>query len=432
MTIKAPSNRLLTVSTALSTLSLPLCVQAAFIDDAKGSLELRNFHYIRDFRDEQPSQSKRNEWAQGFILNLKSGYTEGAVGFGLEATGMLGLKLDSSPDRTSTGLLPRHDDGSAPDSYGKAGLTGKARLGESELRVGTLSPAQPLLRSNDGRLFTQLFEGAELVSRDLDRTTLTLGWLESVKQRNSSDSEDLSMMRLHGTYTIPSGQGSDHFAYAGVSYAASPNVTLQYQYGVLKNFFRKDFLGVTASTALGPGKLFAEARYFDSREDGRQFAGEVDNRTLSSNIGYSWAGHTFSGGYQKAWGDTAFAYVDGTDTYLYSEMLASPFTMPNERVFHARYDFDFAALGIPGLRFNWRYVKGDQVDVATLTTREARGLSLRGKYGRERESGIDLSYAIQSGALKGAGIRWRSSVMHSSYANDADESRLTLTYNIAF
>jgi hypothetical protein len=49
--------------------------------------------------------SKREESAQGFILNLQSGYTEGTVGFGIDALGIR-FQLDSSPDRSNSGLLP--------------------------------------------------------------------------------------------------------------------------------------------------------------------------------------------------------------------------------------------------------------------------------------------------------------------------------------
>ena len=80
---------------------------AAFFEDSSATFETRNMYFNRDFRDgTSAQQSKRDEWAQGFMLNLKSGYTDGTVGFGVDALGMLGVKLDSSPDRTGTGLLP--------------------------------------------------------------------------------------------------------------------------------------------------------------------------------------------------------------------------------------------------------------------------------------------------------------------------------------
>ncbi|EJN27519.1 outer membrane porin, OprD family [Pseudomonas sp. GM78] len=80
-------------------------VYASFIDDAKGSLELRNFYFDRDFHGDSATQSRRAEWAQGFMLKLQSGFTPGPVGFGLDAVGMLGIKLDSSPDRSGTGFV---------------------------------------------------------------------------------------------------------------------------------------------------------------------------------------------------------------------------------------------------------------------------------------------------------------------------------------
>jgi len=80
--------------------------QAGFADDGKGSLEVRNLYFDRDFHGDTASQSRRAEWAQGYMLKWQSGYSDGVVGFGLDAVGMLGIKLDSSPDRSGTGLLP--------------------------------------------------------------------------------------------------------------------------------------------------------------------------------------------------------------------------------------------------------------------------------------------------------------------------------------
>jgi hypothetical protein len=78
----------------------------AFFEDSKATVELRNFYMNHDFRQDGASQSKRDEWAQGFLLNYQSGFTEGPIGFGVDALGLLGLKLDSGPDRQGTGLLP--------------------------------------------------------------------------------------------------------------------------------------------------------------------------------------------------------------------------------------------------------------------------------------------------------------------------------------
>ena len=99
----------LALAVAAGTLGLTLShvANAEFIKDSKASIEARNFYFNRDLRDTTAAQqSKREEWAQGFILRAESGFTEGTVGFGLDAYAGLGLKLDSSDERAGSNLLP--------------------------------------------------------------------------------------------------------------------------------------------------------------------------------------------------------------------------------------------------------------------------------------------------------------------------------------
>ncbi|MBI6922868.1 OprD family outer membrane porin [Pseudomonas monteilii] len=62
------------------------------------------------------------------------------------------------------------------------------------------------------------------------------------------------------------------------------------------------------------GKVFAELRYFAAENDGKALAGDVDNRTLSTNFGYKFGAHTISDGYRKSRGESAYAYLGGSDT----------------------------------------------------------------------------------------------------------------------
>jgi len=426
---------MITLSRRASLMLGALCcacqnAQAGVIDDASGSLELRNFYFDRDFHSDSATQSRRGEWAQGFMLRLQSGYTDGVVGFGLDAAGMLGLKLDSSPDRSGTGLLPRGSDKRAADDYAKAVATFKARLAQSELKVGGLSPQLPLLASNNSRLFPQWFNGAQLVSKDLDRFTFTLLQVDATKLRDSTDYEALTAMAQQGAYsgTVT----SDRLYYGGVDYQPLKNLALSLHTSTLEDLFRRDFAGFKFKTRLGPGDVFTEWRWFNAREQGRALLGEVDNQTLSTNFGYSVQGHTFSGGYQKAHGDTAYAYVGGTDTYLFSEQQVSTFALANERAWMLRYDYNFAAVGIPGLTFNVRYVKGDQVDPQRIASVKGRALAAGGGEGREWERTTDVTYVVQSGALRNVSLRWRNASMRSNFADAADENRVILGYTVEF
>lgn len=404
---------------------LPMLAQADLIGDSKATLESKNYYFNRDYR-EGDGQSKREEWAQGFLLNVQSGFTDGTVGFGLDAVGMLGLKLDSSPERSGTGLLsqasqpepgqPRYARG-AHDNYSKLGLTAKARLAESELRVGQLVPDMPLLQSNTSRLFPQTFQGGQLTSNDLEGLNLRLGEIDRVKQRDSTNYEALSLAGQNGSYK--SSARSDEFRFAGADYQISPSLLGSYHYAQLQDIYQKHFVGLKHSQKLGAGTLKSEIRYFDSSENGAAKAGKVDNQAISTRLAYNWQGHTVSGGYQKQYGDTAFTYVNGTYTYLFTEYQLNNFSQTGERAWHARYDYDFASLGVPGLLFSTRYAKGDQAQIKGFAGE-----------GREWERDIDLGYTVQSGPFKDVSLRWRNAQVKSNYQRDSSEDRVMLSYAV--
>jgi hypothetical protein len=177
-------------------------------------------------------------------------------------------------------------------------------------------------------------------------------------------------------------------------------LTLSYHVAELENLYRSHFLGLKSNQPLGPGAVISDVRYFDAKEAGDELLGDVDNRMLSTFFAYSYHGHTAGCGYQRSWGETPFAYVNGTDSYLFGESLVSTFTAPKEQVWFARYDFDFATVGIPGLTFGLKYVQGNEVDPALLNTAQAVQLRAAGESGKEWERMTDLTYTVQRGRSK--------------------------------
>ena len=385
---------------------------AGFIEDSKASLELRNFYLNRDFR-EDAGQNKREEWAQGFILNLESGFTQGTVGFGVDAIGMLGVKLDSSPDRSGTDLLPRNDRNRAEDDYSKLGVTGKVRFAESQLRVGTLMPKMPYLQYSNSRLLPQVFEGVQLQSKDLEGATFTLGEINRVVQRNVSGSDKLALNNKNGRFGAS--PESDELRYAGVDYAINPQLLASYHYAELSDIYRQHFVGLQHNLPLGSGKLKSDLRYFNNSETGRERVGKIDNQAVNAMFTYSISGHSLGLGYQKMLGDDAFTYVNGATPYLTNFLQINDFAGPDQRSWQLRYDFDFAKVGVPGLTFMTRYVRGDQVDLAVGE-------------GREWERNTDIAYAFSDGPLKNLKVTWRNATYRSSFVRDLDENRLILSY----
>ncbi|UVJ43108.1 OprD family porin [Pseudomonas sp. LS1212] len=392
--------------------------QAAFFEDSSATFETRNMYFNRDFRDgTSAQQSKRDEWAQGFMLNLESGYTDGVVGFGVDALGMLGVKLDSSPDRTGSGLLPTHDDGRAADEYSKLGLTGKVKISATELKIGTLIPELPILKANDGRILPQTFEGGLLTSKEIKNLTFTGGRLEKVKDRDDTNVEEIALNNKNSRFLGTA--AGNHFDTAGLDYKFTDKITGSYYFAQLDDVYRQHFVGLTSSQPFGPGTLGTDLRTAFSDDQGQARGGDIDNTSLNGMISYGLSGHKISAAYQHMSGDSAFPYVDGSDPYLVNFVQINDFAGADERSWQARYDYDFVALGIPGLSFMSRYVSGDNVKLNN------------GGTGKEWERNSEIKYVVQSGALKNVAVRLRNATYRSNFARDADEVRLLVSYSVA-
>jgi hypothetical protein len=403
----------------LSLLGMPLAATAAeggFIEGSTATLQARNYYFSRDFSDivGANKQSKAEEWGQGFILTYKSGYTPGPVGFGLDALGTLGLKLDSSPDRANTGLLPVKGDGSAPDDYSRLGLTFKARFSKTELKVGELQPNLPVLAFSDIRLLPPSYQGASVSSGEIAGLTLQAGNLTTTSLRNEAGDEKMIAMLGH----VPQrGAESDAFNYVGGDYAFNTHrTTLSYWRGQLKDIYRQDFVGLKHSQPMGDWVLGANLGYYDAREDGDKLLGKIDNQAFFSLLSAKHGGHIFYVGYQAMYGDSAFPRVFANISPLGNEVPTYEFAYTDERSWQARYDYDFAALGIPGLTTTVRYITGNNVTTGA------------GYEGKDRERDLDIGYVVQSGTLSGLGIRVRNVMARSNYRSDIDENRLILSY----
>ncbi|MDR0210527.1 MAG: OprD family porin [Pseudomonas putida] len=407
-------NKILPVVTLLS---LSLQAHAAgFLDDTQATLKAQNFYLNRDFR-EDAGISKREEWAQGFILDFRSGYTLGTLGFGVDAIGMLGLKLDSSAGRSGTGLLPVGEDGRAPDEYSKFGVAGKVRLSKTELKIGTQLLKYPTIASSTGRILPQTFQGGVLTSKELDNLTFTYAQIDHTTRRDYSHSEAMSLVNKNRRFSgTPQ---ADDFRMGGVDYAVSPDLVLSYQYGELDQIYGQHYLGLLGSRKVGPGKLSLDARYFISDDTGQARAGRVDNRTLNLLLSYGLGGHNVGIAYQGLSGSTAMPYLIGTDAYLTNYMMAADFMEPGERTWQLRYAYDFASVGVPGLTFSTRYNHGDHANPATFAGE-----------GREWERDTDLGYTVQSGPLKNVNLLWRNAALRSNYQRDIDENRLIISYTL--
>ncbi|MGY1893543.1 OprD family porin [Pseudomonas sp. SDT291_1_S447] len=407
---------LIALALALAGAAMPAAAEeAGFIEGAKVNLNLRNFYINRNFTNPTKAQGKAEEWTQSFILDAKSGFTQGTVGFGMDVLGLYSVKLDGGKGTGGTALLPLDHDGRPADNFGRTNVAFKAKLSQTEVKVGEWMPVLPILRSDDGRSLPQTFRGGQITSKEIDGLTLYGGQFRANSPRDDSSMSDMSM-------TGKAAFTSDRFNFQGGEYVFNEKRT---QIGLwnaeLKDIYSQQYVNLIHSQPLGDWTLGANLGFFYGKDDGSARAGDLDNKTWSGMFSAKYGGNTFYVGLQKLTGDSAWMRVNGTSGgTLANDSYNASYDNAQERSWQVRHDYNFVALGIPGLTLMNRYISGDNVHTGTITDGK--------EWGRESE----LGYTVQSGALKNLNVRWRNSTMRRDFSNNEfDENRLIVSYPIS-
>jgi hypothetical protein len=436
-----------------STLALAVAVgvlaqqagAAGFIEDSKASVSSRTMYFNNDNRDGGADQK---ETAEGLKFDYLSGFTQGTVGFGIDAQALVGIHLDGGkghhPANNNT-FFPSDTDGSAVDEWSRAAANVKARFSKTEAHLGgALQPNMPILVANDSRLLPQTFDGGTITSKEIDNVTFNVGQLEHSAGRASSNSTGLAV--AGGT------QDSNQFRYAGADWKVTKDLTLQYYHSNLKDYYKQDFLGLIHVFPINANQSFkTDIRYFDSSSDGKngdagyQFnnnggyaknPGEVDNKTWSAMFTYTLGGNAFLLGHQRVNDDGGFVYLNqgnvvdgngrpeangGASFYLFTDSMINGFVRAGENTTFGQYSYDFATLGVPGLKASVAYLHGDDIKSKT-----------GGSDMSEWERDMRIDYTVQQGALKGFGVTLRNGVYRGSQIDIADQDQTRLIFNYTY
>jgi len=255
------------IAAAIACSALPAVAdESGFVDGAKVNLNLRNFFINRNFTNPTKAQGLAQEWTQNFILDAKSGFTQGTVGFGLDVQGMDSVKLDGGKGTGGTQLLPLDRDGRPAGNFGRLGVALKAKLSQTELKVGEWMPVLPILRSDDGRSLPQTFRGGQITSKEIDSLSLYGGQLRGNSPRNDSSLEDM-FMQGKTAFT------SDRFNFGGGEYTFNDKRTqVGLWYAELTDICQQQYLNLTHTQPLGDWTLGRQPRLLH-RQGRRQCPG---------------------------------------------------------------------------------------------------------------------------------------------------------------
>ena len=401
------------------------------VADSTLNVLARNFYYNDDDKSAGAEQSKYEEWAQGLIATFESGFTQGPIGFGVDAHGLLGLKLDSGRGRAGTGLLPSNAGDcnaegqcGSQDGYGEVHGALKARVSDTTLKYGEMFVHTPLFDTGDTRLLPEAATGVLLSSTDVENLELNLGHFTAANQQASTNADDV----FNGYAGVMDGA----MDFAGGVYSFSDSLSAALYAGELQDYWRQYYGNLTYGMALSDAQqLDFNLNLYQSRDAGSAKVGAVDNRTGSLAVTYTQGVHALTLAYQQVDGDTPFDYVGNYSIYL-ANSYYSDFNGPNEKSWQLRYDLDLGEMLMPGLSTFAVYMKGFDIDASNMDADSAYQADWGASDEQDHhELDFGARYVVQEGAAKDLNFYLVQQVHRGSqqqYDGSFDRVRMIIEY----
>ncbi|MDD0842507.1 OprD family porin [Pseudomonas sp. Gutcm_11s] len=378
-----------------------------FVEDSSLNLLLRNTYWNRDYNH---GQDDRKTWGQAFIGTYESGFTQGTVGVGVDAFGLLGLKLDGGQADMFPGEEKDWD-----DSVGQAGAAVKVRFSNTVIKYGDQMPSLPVLAYDDSRLLPQSFTGTMVTSSEIEGLELNAGRFTAASPMASAARDDGRLKSID---------------VAGGSYQFTDDLSAALYYSDIEDVAKKYYANVNYTIPLAEEQALNfdfniyKTKYEDDTTASDLFFGngvEGDDNTIFSLAGkYSVGAHAFILAYQQNSGDVGYAYDigDGGSAIWLSNSYYSDFNNADEKSWQASYELDFAGYGVPGLSWKTAYVYGYDINYGGEDD------------AKEREFFNQVKYTIQSGAAKDLSFKVRNSIYRTdtNFSNDLNEWRLFAEY----
>jgi hypothetical protein len=400
---------------------------AEFIDDSQVQLKFKNFYLDRQIA--ATPEKNWGSWSQGITLDAKSGYQDigGGIQVGADLLVQHAFKLNGR-DKNADFVLP-HDGKESKDNFGKVGATLKAKVSQTELKVGELLPVSPVLVFDPSRQLLTTYSGAWLESKDIKDTKLTLAYIDKINNRYDNQFRDLTLFAPGKALpdgiskgSFDQGPESDGMWIAGVDHQFNKEIGASYWYADVKDIYQQHYVGANYKTTLGEkAKLDSHIRYFDNSDSGNKLYGKIDNQALSAGAKVNYGAHTVGLGYQQMFGDSAFPTLGGwvPQPYLVNWGVAT-FTAIDEKSVGLTYGYDFSELGAKGLNATAVYMMGFDAEANGKKNQDSDELNLI------------VNYTVPEGKLRGLGFQAMYIDADFDYKSDLKEYRVATTYTYKF
>ncbi|PAU62748.1 porin [Pseudomonas sp. PICF141] len=349
----------------------------------------------------------RETWVQTAMLNYSSGYTQGPIGFGLDASLFSAVNLERGHGRVANGgdRVLVDSDGDAVPTWSRLGVGDlRLRFSSTEIKAGRLLTDNPILRYKDNRALPSSFQGVGLFSNELDWLSLQAGSFERAIPRTGTGSEKLTTTFGNRAYS------GSRISYLGGMAKTPYDLDVSLYASRFEDMWQQTYLGLTQ--LIGDRRQIAlktALNYYHTEDQGEQRLGYIDNDAFSLAFTASHLAHSLTLAWQRVFGDEYFDYVwESTGNYM-ANSLYSDYNGPNEKSWQLRYDLDLASFGVPGLTTSLWHAKGWDIDGTRYSgDRNGRntGYNVRSlDNAKHDENGLMVAYVVQSGALKNAVFR---------------------------
>jgi len=383
-----------------------------FVEDSTLSLLARSMYYNRDARNGASRGAKENgyseEWGASARALFESGFTQGTVGFGINAYAGALWQLDTGGGRRGLGMFPENEG----KDLSIANAAVKARISSTTLTYGSQMPALPVLAYDDGRLLPETFEGTMITSKEIEGLELNVGRFTAQNAMNQSGRD--SFRDDDGVGILKS------INVAGGSYAFTKDFSAALYYSDLEDRYKRKYANLNYNLPLTEEQALGfDFNIYKSDYDNK-FNGGGDNTIWSLQAKYSVGAHAFILAHQRNTGDRGFDYGvgDGGGSIFVANSFLSDFNQEDERSWQASYELDFAAYGIPGLSFKTAYIWADNIK-----TDESNN-------GKEHEFFNQVKYTVQNGPAKDLSFRLRGSVLRAN--SDVNDQNVADTNEVRF
>lgn len=392
-----------------------------FIEGSSAKVLARNMYFNRNSLSHYPDSIG---WGQGFLMDYQSGFTQGVIGLGIDASVYTAYKLDGGRGTVGTGMFPAEGDGERTESSTLNGSV-KAKWSNTVLKFGDLRPYNPVFATPDLRLMPMTTRGFQLLSDDIETVSIDLGHFYSSRGYVTTNHDE-------GFKAGYAGVDAGDVDYAGLTWQPVEQGSVGFYASQAEDLWRQYYVNANYNFPLAAEQtLGLDFNLYRTLDTGQANAGAINVTAWSLATSYGNGPHTYTLSFQKVHGDQPFDYLMSSDgTYMDSIYLANSsqygdFNGPGEQSIGLGYAYDFGSTGYLHTTLGLRYVYGFDIDNEKV---DPDGLYAYFAHAdKQIERDIDLKTVVDSGALKNLSVRIRYAD-HSFSGDSVRQLRIITEY----